>query len=189
MAMTNRRPCLRRTHGPCDREVSDTDTDGDGTADLWDGCSADPGKSEPGVWVWVADTDTDGDGTADCVDRCDDNPALVESTRCGCEIETDEDGDGVPGCIDACPADPDKSESEGVCGCRVADTDTDDDGRYDCVDQCPLDPGKSEPGVWGVGWLTPILTGTVPPTVRMVARPIPASRSRACAGVGGRHRY
>ena len=152
MAMTNRRPCLRRTHGPCDREVSDTDTDGDGTADCVDGCSADPGKSEPGVCgCGVADTDTDGDGTADCVDRCDDNPALVESTRCGCEIETDEDGDGVPGCIDACPADPDKSESEGVCGCGVADTDTDDDGRYDCVDQCPLDPGKSEPGVCGCG--------------------------------------
>ena len=55
-----------------------TDTDGDGTCDLTDGCPNDPNKIAPGqCGCGVADTDFDNDGTADCNDGCPDDPDKI----------------------------------------------------------------------------------------------------------------
>ena len=49
----------------------------------------------------------------------------------------DSDGDGVGDICDVCPDDPEKTFSEGICGCGVAETDGDGDGVLDCIDNCP----------------------------------------------------
>jgi hypothetical protein len=118
--------------------VTDTDSDGDGTADCNDSCPADPGKTDPGICgCSVADTDSDGDGTPDCIDACPSDLTKTEPGICGCGVsDEDLDGDGIPDCFDTCPDDPDKTEP-GICGCGVADVDSDSDELLDCNDSCP----------------------------------------------------
>ncbi|HNO76814.1 MAG TPA: PKD domain-containing protein [Phycisphaerae bacterium] len=84
--------------------------------------------------------------------------------------DEDSDNDGEPNCSDGCPNDASK-QSEGQCGCGIADTDSDGDGVANCLDQCPgqadvdsdgddtldcedgcpNDAEKTEPGVCGCG--------------------------------------
>jgi hypothetical protein len=129
-----------------------TDTDGDGVADLCDGCPSDPNKTDPGVCgCGVSDADTDGDGVEDCNDGCPNDPNKTAPGACGCGVpDTDTDGDGTPNCNDGCPNDPNKT-APGDCGCGVADTDSDGDGTADCIDGCPNDPNKTAPGLCGCG--------------------------------------
>jgi hypothetical protein len=129
-----------------------TDTDGDGTCDVSDGCPADPAKPGPGqCGCGVADVDSDGDGTADCVDACPSDAGESEPQACGCgAADTDSDGDGTADCVDECPGDAGKI-APGACGCGMADVDTDGDGALDCADACASDAGKTAPGACGCG--------------------------------------
>ncbi len=101
-------------------EVS-VDSDGDGVADHWDACPADP------------DNDLDGDGLCGDVDSCPFDP------------ENDSDGDGICGDIDVCSFDPENDfDGDGICGdvdfCPY-DVDNDYDGDSICGDEdnCPID--------------------------------------------------
>ena len=60
--------------GSCGCDVSETDSDGDGTPDCIDLCPGDSGKTDPGVCgCGVPDDDSDGDGLLDCLDACPDS--------------------------------------------------------------------------------------------------------------------
>lgn len=130
----------------------DVDTDGDGTADCYDGCPTDPLKTSPGnCGCGVQDVDRDGDGALDCEEGCPDDPLKTSPGICGCGVSDDDsDADGTADCRDACPGDPGKV-SPGACGCFVDDTDSDGDATPDCNDGCPGDPAKTEPGLCGCG--------------------------------------
>ncbi len=103
-------------------ETSCADGDGDGAADVCDGCPNDPNKTEPGICgCGVPDDDSDEDGVADCEDGCPNDPDKTEPGICGCGVpDDDSDEDGVADCEDGCPDDPDKTEP-GICGCGVPD--------------------------------------------------------------------
>jgi transposase len=130
------------------------DSDGDGTADCFDSCPADPAKTEKGACeCGVAGVDSDDDGTADCADACPEDPAKTSAGECGCgNPDVDTDADGWADCVDECPDDALKNEP-GLCGCGMRDDpeDTDADGIADCRDVCPLDVNKGEPGMCGCG--------------------------------------
>lgn len=71
----------------------DSDRDGDGTLDGYDGCPDDPGKTAPAICgCGIPDVDSDSDGVLDCEDTCSDLP-------CG-----DGDQDGVDDDLDHCPS-------------------------------------------------------------------------------------
>ena len=77
------------------------DSDGDGVANVIDGCPKDPQKTKPGVCGCnVADIDSDGDGILDCVDNC---PSIVNSDQ----LDSDGDGEG-----DACECDTNLPDPE-----------------------------------------------------------------------------
>src|SRR5207249_91923 len=84
--------------GQCGCGVPDTDSDGDGTANCFDGCPNDPNKTAAGVCgCGTADTDSDGDGTPNCHDACPTDPNKTAPGLCGCGTpDTDSDGDGTP---------------------------------------------------------------------------------------------
>jgi MYXO-CTERM domain-containing protein len=119
------------------------DTDGDGTADVRDGCVDDDDKTEPGVCGCdVPDVDTDADGLLNCLDGCPGDFAKSEPGECGCGIgDDDSDDDGTPDCDDLCDTDPGK-DAPGICGCGTSDEDVDGDGYVTCRDECP----DSSPG-------------------------------------------
>ncbi|MGD8395426.1 MAG: thrombospondin type 3 repeat-containing protein, partial [Candidatus Eiseniibacteriota bacterium] len=59
------------------------DTDGDGVSDCFDGCPADPLKTDPGICgCGVSDVDSDGDTTVDCLDADDDNDGVDDLADC-----------------------------------------------------------------------------------------------------------
>jgi len=120
------------------------DGDGDGVADVVDGCPEDTAKTDPGVCgCEVPDVDSDGDGALNCEEECGSDPLKLDPGICGCDVSDDDsDGDGTADCDDDCVDDPDKDDP-GVCGCGVADSDDDRDGLLVCQDQCPDTP----PGV------------------------------------------
>lgn len=78
------------------------DADGDGTADVNDGCPNDPAKTAPGACgCGNPETDSDNDGTPDCVDGCPSDPAKTAPGSCGCgNPETDANGNGVADCVE-----------------------------------------------------------------------------------------
>jgi hypothetical protein len=130
------------------------DTDGDGVADKYEACPADPQKQAPGpCGCGTRDTDSDGDKTPDCNDGCPSDANKTSPGRCGCgyrDSDDDTDGDGTSDCRDRCYADPHKTDP-GICGCQTADTDTDGDGTADCNDECPEEAAKIRPGTCGCG--------------------------------------
>ena len=142
--------------GYCGCGNSDTDTDGDFTADCLDQCPNDPNKIAPdNCGCGNPDTDTDNDQTPDCLDSCPNDPNKYSAGYCGCgNADEDLDGDGDIDCPggdeDQCPDDPHKV-APGECGCGVPDIDSDLDNTPDCVDQCPGDPHKITPRDCGCG--------------------------------------
>jgi hypothetical protein len=138
--------------GVCGCGVSDTDTDGDATADCHDGCPQHAGFTSPGVCgCGVTETDENHDGIADCLDACPGDPDKTQAGQCGCGVaDTDADGDGTADCIDTCPTDPAKV-APGQCGCGSSDADADGDGTANCHDDCSADPAKIAPGDCGCG--------------------------------------
>ncbi|WP_300670725.1 choice-of-anchor U domain-containing protein [Desulfoluna sp.] len=76
------------------------DTDGDGTPDCTDECSADPGKVTPGCnGCGTPDVDTDGDGILDCRDDFPGTPGESVDTDgdgVGDNTDSDDDNDGMP---------------------------------------------------------------------------------------------
>lgn len=138
-----------RNHGDF---LGSCDSDGDGVIDLYDNCSSDPKKTEPGICgCGAADTDSDGDRTADCNDKCPIDSLKTAPGICGCGVnDRDSDGDGTADCKDACPSDKNKTIA-GSCGCGAVDTDSDNDGSADCSDKCECDPNKTVPGICGCG--------------------------------------
>lgn len=143
--------------GVCGCNVSDDDSDGDGTPDCTDGCPLDADKQSPGACGCgqaESTRDSDGDGAADCIDACPDDAAKAESAgQCGCgvvEDAQDNDQDGTFNCVDSCPLDPEKVQP-GDCGCDLSEADGDSDGIPDCIDACPTDPNKTDPGQCGCG--------------------------------------
>ena len=128
------------------------DADGDGVADVNDGCPNDTAKIGPGVCgCGNPEVDADGDGVPSCKEACDQDPNKTDPGICGCgKSDGDMDGDGVRDCRESCPADGQKTEP-GVCGCGSPDIDGDGDGTLDCKDGCDADPGKIAPGACGCG--------------------------------------
>lgn len=81
-----------------DTTCADSDSDGDGRCDAFDGCPDDANKIAPGACgCGEADTDTDEDGVPDCEDNC---PDVANADQ----ADADDDGIG-----DAC-------EENGACG-------------------------------------------------------------------------
>jgi len=133
--------------GACGCGVPDSDTDGDGVLDCFDGCPLDVNRT--------TDVDTDGDGVLDCNDHCPNDADLSDSV--------DTDGDGVLDCNDQCPTDPTRASSgdrdnDGVVDCvddcpddplLTESPDPDGDGFPNCIDNCPLSAVKVEPGLCG----------------------------------------
>jgi hypothetical protein len=128
----------------------ETDTDGDGTPNVFDGCPDDPQKTAPGdCGCGAPDVDTDGDATADCADGCPSDPTKIDPGDCGCGVaDIDTDGDGTANCIDPCVYDPlDDADGDGSCadvdncpGVTNQDqVDSDADGAGDFCDACLLD--------------------------------------------------
>lgn len=117
------------------------DQDGDGAADIDDGCPADP---EDGLLPKANDgcpaTDPDNDGVLLADDRCPDakEDGLDPSPADGCPM-ADADKDGVADAKDRCPDKlednqaPDPSD-----GCPAPDRDA--DGIADSADKCPAEP-------------------------------------------------
>jgi hypothetical protein len=126
------------------------DADGDGVADINDGCPNDAAKIGPGICgCGNPEVDADGDGVPSCNDACDQDPNKTAPGICGCgKSDGDMDGDGVRNCRESCPADGHKTKP-GVCGCGSRDIDSDGDGTLDCHDGCETDPAKSAPGACG----------------------------------------
>ncbi len=107
--------------------TSASDSDGDGTPDLWDACPNDPND-------WL---DTDGDGVCNYSDSDDDDDGYTDDSDAfpfnsaewidadadgiGDNADLDDDNDGVPDDSDDFPNDP------------AASTDTDDDGMPDTI--------------------------------------------------------
>ena len=68
--------------------VSDSDTDGDGTCDVDDGCVNDPNKTAPGLCgCGVVDVDVDSDGLCDTSDNCTDTSANNYSDHAASECQ------------------------------------------------------------------------------------------------------
>ncbi len=93
-----------------------TDSDGDGTCNLLDGCPNDPNKIAPG---------TCGCGNPDPGTACNDGNACtindVIQANCSCAGSfQDTDGDGTCNANDGCPNDPNKI-APGTCGCGNPD--------------------------------------------------------------------
>lgn len=110
--------------GPLDSDCSDTDSDGDGTADCDDGCPNDPNKTEPGqCGCGTPDTDTDGDGIADCNDPPDSGCTSCFKGDCDGICHPKEVGTDCPDCS--------STSTEEVCDDRI---DNDGDGFTDCSD-------------------------------------------------------
>ncbi|MBK7345075.1 MAG: thrombospondin type 3 repeat-containing protein [Saprospiraceae bacterium] len=104
--------------GVCGCDVSDLDTDGDGTPDCIDGCPSDPFKTDPGqCGCGNSDLDSDEDGIADCLDNC---PTISNLNQ------LDSDGDGVGDVCDNCPSTANADQA-----------DFDNDGVGDVCDNCP----------------------------------------------------
>ncbi len=116
--------------------VRTNDTDGDGTADIFDNC--------PNT-VNVDQVDDDGDGAGNACDDCPDDANKTAAGACGCGVsDADSDGDGTPDCFDDCPNDADKI-APGACGCGTPDTDSDGDLIPDCNDSDPSVPNPNQP--------------------------------------------
>jgi len=112
------------------------DTDGDGTADIFDSC--------PNT-VNADQADDDGDGVGNACDDCPNDPNKTSPGACGCGTsDADSDGDGTPDCFDNCPNDADKI-APGACGCGTSDVDTDGDLIPDCNDSDPSAPNPNQP--------------------------------------------
>ena len=137
---------------PCGCHEADTDSDGDRTADCFDGCPHDAQKVDSGVCgCGQSDVDSDGDLVPDCDDSCPQDPEKTRGGVCGCHNpDLDSDGDGTMDCIVNSPLPPTKTLA-GICDCGTADTDLDNDGTPDCNDACPLDATKTSPGQFGCG--------------------------------------
>jgi|GEM_PF-1248791 len=116
--------------------VRTNDTDGDGTADIFDNC--------PDT-VNADQADDDGDHVGNACDDCPDDVNKTAAGACGCGVsDADGDGDGTPDCFDDCPNDADKI-APGACGCGTPDTDSDGDLIPDCNDSDPSAPNPNQP--------------------------------------------
>jgi hypothetical protein len=91
-----------------ERQRELTDTDGDGTPDVEDGCPEDADKLDPGACgCGIPDLDTDEDGVPDCLDGCPEDPFKTEPGDCGCGFaDEDLDEDGVSDCLATEPNEP-----------------------------------------------------------------------------------
>jgi len=138
--------------GICGCNVSDTDSDSDGTADCVDACPANPSKTTAGGICGGCEdeSDSDGDGTPDCQDLCAFDANKIDGGVCGCGVSDDDvDADGTADCFDGCPLNPLKTSPGGFCGGCEDESDIDGDGTPDCGDDCPADPAKIDAGVCG----------------------------------------
>lgn len=109
----------------------DTDTDGDGIADLRDDCPDIKGTV-------IGCPDFDGDGIADKDDQCKDVKGVARYK--GCPVP-DSDADGVNDDDDDCKTVPGLKDNH---GCPPAQVDADGDGVADKDDKCPDIPGTSQ---------------------------------------------
>lgn len=116
-----------------------TDSDGDGTPDVYDLCPSDPNKISPGL--------AGCGNTEPVILTCGDGTTLNATTnQCIPEPLADSDNDGVPNAYDFCPDDPNKV-FPGITGCGNNDyVDSDGDGVPDVYDQCPANPDRAIAG-------------------------------------------
>ena len=137
-----------------------TDSDGDGTPDIWDGCPTDPND-------WA---DLDGDGVCDYSDLDDDGDGYTDDSDAfpmdstewidtdgdgiGDNADLDDDNDGFPDYNDDFPLDPAAStdtDNDGMPDTILAnmttdlieDQDDDDDGYFDYEDAFPKDANEN----------------------------------------------
>lgn len=104
------------------RQLSKTDTDGDGIPDLKDEC-----PTVAGVAAFNGCPDSDGDGIVDYLDKCPTEAGTKATMGC-----PDKDGDGVPDKDDKCP---DVAGDVNYGGCPFIDSDG--DNIPDNEDDCP----------------------------------------------------
>ena len=132
----------------------DTDTDGDGLADVAYVLGTNnqrvdnDGDGNPDIDPnALSDTDDDGDGVADVDDAFPLDPSESVDTDgdgIGNNADTDDDNDGVLDVDDAFPLDPSESvDTDGDGTGNNADLDDDNDGVLDVDDAFPLDPNES----------------------------------------------
>lgn len=116
---------------------ADPDNDGDGVADVDDGCANEPEDRDGFEDAdGCPDPDNDGDGVRDFDDACPLEPGVARTS--GCPF-TDDDGDGIDASVDRCPDEAEDVDGfEDSDGC--ADVDNDADGVVDVDDGCPLEP-------------------------------------------------
>ena len=141
-----------------DKNLSMTDSDGDGLEDEIDLCPQVAGPSSlkgcpdrdddgipdyrddcpsiAGIGAFKGCPDTDGDGVSDNDDECPNLPGLKELNGCPDkdDMNKDSDGDGIKDSIDKCP---NEAGPGTIDGCPRKAMDSDGDGVPDSADKCP----------------------------------------------------
>lgn len=136
-----------------------SDSDGDGIADVRDRCPNEAGPANNGGCPLPA-SDRDGDTVVDTADRCPDQAGDVNNGGCPLPPAPDRDGDTVPDAGDICP---DQAGDPSNSGCPHSNnppttTDRDGDGLSDTEDRCPDQSGPRENNG------CPVTTDNPPPT-------------------------